>query len=84
MDEMIMPKNSSVSSKQIDAKPSLVTGKLTSRSSKAIRIGDGEEYFRMISEAAYFRALGRGFEGGDHVQDWLMAEADIDGMLSDW
>ena len=37
----------------------------------------------MISEAAYYRALGRGFDSGDHVQDWLMAEAEIDGLPRD-
>jgi hypothetical protein len=31
----------------------------------------------MISEAAYFRALERGFEGGSPEQDWYAAEEDI-------
>jgi hypothetical protein len=31
----------------------------------------------MISEAAYFRALERGFEGGNPEEDWYAAEADI-------
>lgn len=41
-----------------------------------------EERFRMIAEAAYFRAERRGFVGGDPVQDWLEAEAEIDRMLA--
>ena len=35
---------------------------------------------RMIAEAAYFRAEHRGFQGGDPVEDWLQAEAEIDGI----
>jgi cell division septum initiation protein DivIVA len=41
-----------------------------------------EERQRMIAEAAYFRAERRGFVGGDPVQDWLEAEAEIDRMLA--
>ena len=32
----------------------------------------------MIAKAAYFRALERGFEHGDSVDDWLGAELEID------
>ncbi|HXH65111.1 MAG TPA: DUF2934 domain-containing protein [Mariprofundaceae bacterium] len=31
----------------------------------------------MIAEAAYYKAEKRGFSGGDHVRDWLEAEAEI-------
>ncbi|MEO1766843.1 DUF2934 domain-containing protein [Thiobacter aerophilum] len=41
-----------------------------------------EERYRLIAEAAYFRAQRRGFVGGDPVQDWLEAEAEIDRMLA--
>jgi DNA anti-recombination protein RmuC len=37
-----------------------------------------EQRQRMIAEAAYFRAEQRGFQGGDPVDDWLQAEAEID------
>jgi hypothetical protein len=40
-----------------------------------------EERQRMIAEAAYFRALQRGFSGGDAVDDWLAAEREIDQRL---
>ncbi len=40
-----------------------------------------EERQRMIAEAAYFRALRRGFASGGEVQDWLEAEADVDARL---
>lgn len=39
------------------------------------------ERHRMIAEAAYFRALGRGFEGGDPVDDWVAAEREINRIL---
>jgi|KBSMisStandDraft_5_1062788.scaffolds.fasta_scaffold1138747_2 hypothetical protein len=37
---------------------------------------------QMIREAAYFRAEARGFGGGDPVEDWLAAEAEIDALVS--
>lgn len=40
-----------------------------------------EERQRMIAEAAYFRALERGFTGGDPLDDWLTAEREISGAL---
>jgi ABC-type transporter Mla subunit MlaD len=36
----------------------------------------------MIAEAAYFRAEHRGFQGGDPLDDWLQAEAEIDRMAA--
>jgi hypothetical protein len=35
----------------------------------------------MIAEAAYYKAEQRGFAGGDPLQDWLDAEAEIDRIL---
>jgi hypothetical protein len=35
----------------------------------------------MISEAAYFRALTRGFQGGSPMDDWLAAELEISRLL---
>jgi len=35
----------------------------------------------MIAEAAYYLAEHRGFQGGDPVRDWLLAEAEIDHRL---
>ena len=40
-----------------------------------------EERQRMIAEAAYFRAMQRGFSDGDTVDDWLVAEAEINRLL---
>jgi hypothetical protein len=36
---------------------------------------------RLIAEDAYFRALNRGFEGGDPLADWLAAEREINRLL---
>jgi len=40
--------------------------------------GDGTGRHRRIEEAAYLRAAARGFMGGDPVEDWLLAETEID------
>lgn len=40
-----------------------------------------EERYRMIAEAAYYRAEKRGFGGGDMAEDWREAEAEIDSIL---
>ena len=44
-------------------------------------IGNDIDREEMISVAAYFRAEHRGFAGGDPLDDWLAAEAEIDAML---
>lgn len=41
-----------------------------------------EERYRLIAEAAYYRAEKRGFQGGDPAQDWIQAEKEIDAKLS--
>jgi hypothetical protein len=40
-----------------------------------------QERRRLIAENAYFRALSRGFEGGDPLSDWLAAEREINRLL---
>jgi hypothetical protein len=35
----------------------------------------------MIAEAAYYRAQQRGFRGGDPLQDWIEAEAEVASRL---
>jgi hypothetical protein len=37
----------------------------------------------MVSEAAYFLAAKRGFVGGDPIEDWLQAEAQIQALLGE-
>lgn len=43
----------------------------------------GEDIRQMIAEAAYFHAEQRGFQGGSMDDDWLLAEAEIQAMLSE-
>lgn len=40
------------------------------------------EIQQMVAEKAYFRALNRGFQGGDPVEDWLIAEREINEKFS--
>lgn len=40
-----------------------------------------EERHRMIAEAAYYRALQRGFSGGSAEDDWVHAEREINSTL---
>ena len=56
------------------------------RSRKAARGGNPvitpAQRTQMISELAYLRAEARGFAGGDPVEDWLAAEAEVDARLA--
>lgn len=36
---------------------------------------------QMIAQSAYLRAERRGFTGGGEVEDWLLAEAEVDALL---
>ncbi len=60
--------------------PAKTTRKTTA---KAPRPTDVSENMRrsMIAQAAYLRAERRGFTGGDEVEDWLAAEAEVDALL---
>jgi hypothetical protein len=40
-----------------------------------------DERQQMIAEAAYFRAMQRGFNGGSSLDDWLAAEREINRLL---
>jgi hypothetical protein len=41
-----------------------------------------EQRRAMISEAAYLRAEERGFGSGYELEDWLVAEREVDALLS--
>ena len=43
----------------------------------------GEDRYRMIAEAAYFRSERRGFVSGSELQDWLDAEIEVDDLLGE-
>jgi len=40
-----------------------------------------EERWRMVAEAAYYRAEKRNFAPGHHDEDWSAAEAEVDALL---
>lgn len=50
------------------------------RSSGQYDPGSDRPRERMIAEAAYFYAERRGFAPGNEMDDWLRAEADVEGM----
>ena len=41
-----------------------------------------EQRYRMVAEAAYHHAERRGFVGGDPLNDWLLAEKEVDKLLN--
>jgi hypothetical protein len=52
-----------------------------SKSAKTAQPQNSAERREMIAREAYLFAEKRGFQGGDTVADWLIAEAKIDGAL---
>ena len=44
-------------------------------------VTNGIDRHEMIATAAYYRAERRGFNNSDEIQDWLEAEAQIDGSI---
>lgn len=58
--------------------------KSTAKNTASISPGQpvsAEERRRMIAEAAYFRAMQHGFDGGNPLDDWLAAEREINRLL---
>lgn len=43
---------------------------------------DAAERREMIAQAAYFRARRRGFTSGHELEDWLVAESEVDTALT--
>lgn len=44
-------------------------------------VTNGIDRHERIAMAAYYRSQNRDFNNGDEIQDWLEAEADIDGLI---
>ena len=42
---------------------------------------DPQQRGALIARAAYFRAMQRGFEPGNELEDWLAAEGEVDAEL---
>lgn len=74
-----MSRTSTESTKQkaskVSSSPKAATDK--KRAVQSSLVGDGADRYQMIATAAYFRAEQRGFMGGNPVDDWLAAEAEI-------
>jgi hypothetical protein len=71
----------SLATKRIKSKPSLINKKLPAQTLESIENEDAR--FKMVSEAAYYRALSRNFNDGDQLQDWLISKTTIDGLPLD-
>jgi len=61
--------------------------KLAGNTDKRLSRPDGtavtpEERYAMIAHAAYLRAAARGFAPGNELDDWLAAEADVEGRFA--
>ena len=41
-----------------------------------------DEIRRLIAEAAYYRAMERGFEPGHELEDWVEAESEVMGRIN--
>jgi Cu+-exporting ATPase len=52
-----------------------------SRAAANIIAVSASERHRMIAQKAYYRAEGRSFAPGGELEDWMLAEADIDRVL---
>jgi len=74
--------------KQNDRNTTGTSKALARRTGSRTMPGDGQtrltedERRRMVAEAAYYRALRRGFSAGGEVDDWLAAEREIDEKLA--
>lgn len=76
-------KTSATKSKKVKSATRKASTPTKSRKPKSSK-GNGsgaDKRAMLIQQEAYFIAEKRGFEGGDPVQDWLMAERQVDEML---
>ena len=56
--------------------------KTTAKSRDKSKPYSDEARRQMIATAAYYRAESRGFKGGSPIEDWLVAETEIDRQIS--
>lgn len=66
---------------QTSAKPKTTATRTRKTAAKSTAVS-AEARQQMIAEAAYYRAANRGFSGGDTVEDWLVAETEIDRQIT--
>ncbi len=48
---------------------------------RTVKALSSEERWRLIAQAAYYRAEKRGFAPGGELQDWVEAEAEVQRMI---
>lgn len=86
-DTEVSPEKSATAAKAPGTRKAAGTASPKRASAKKDMGGNGEravtpeQRWKMIAEAAYYRAERRGFVGGDPAQDWVDAEMEIDQML---
>ena len=69
------------SPKRVRARTAPVAGQTPPSSVRDVAVSD-EMRRSMIAEAAYLRAEQRGFTVGYELEDWLLAEREVDALLS--
>ena len=60
-----------------------VAAKKAAKKSRSRAIMTSDVRHRMVAEVAFLIAERRGFQGGDSIRDWLAAEKEVDGSLTD-
>ena len=67
--------------KRVRPRTSVRSSQLLSSATAGVAVSE-ETRQAMISEAAYLRAEQRGFASGYELEDWLLAEREVDALLS--
>lgn len=78
-----LPRNPGIipSKKRARSRTSSESNPLSATAPSGVAVSD-EVRRAMISEAAYLRAEQRGFASGYELEDWLLAEREVDALLS--
>lgn len=78
-----LPRNPTVIPTKKRARPRTPprSGQLTANAPPGVGVSD-ETRGAMIAQAAYLRAELRGFASGYELEDWLLAEREVDALLS--
>jgi hypothetical protein len=69
---------SRISTEPVRQKPVKSSATRVATGKKYHKPADGLDRHHLIATAAYYRAEHRGFTGEDPVEDWLVAEAEIE------
>jgi hypothetical protein len=58
------------------------TGDLMARKTGPATVAANAEVAALVAERAYFRAQNRGFAPGHELDDWLVAEREVNALLA--